>query len=355
MSGITQFIAGEEAIAGDLYWSMDDRLSLDLELTERRGGHNDSPTTATDYGSDIGIDPRIETGSTVKFINLDAYSGLWTVAGTELNLSKVKSAVERVAFNRALADSKDRHHPNVESWLKELATQTRRRVVFNEATIDPAPVGDLRRFSRSILHWLGEKEERLLQLDDSSFERLLMTLIDRMGYHVKPVGDTREKDGGIDIIAWPEQGLPHLVAIQAKHHGVTRNTSVGDVRNFFGAIEANPLFSFGLLVTNTRFTADAIAFAEKVPTKVRLRCGKDICRWLNNDVSGEADWLPDEIEIALGVTTKLAAAPKLTNMNYEVRRVRSVLNMFLPSCEQSQEPFGKMFEPDRKTSDTTKP
>lgn len=355
MAGITNFVAGEEAIAGDTYWSIDDRLSFDLELTDRHGGHNVEPTVAMDYGSDIGIDPRIETGNPVKFIDLDAHSGLWTVAGTELNLSKVEAAVKRVTLNRALSGSKDRYHLSDELWFQELATQTRRRVVTNDLTVDPAPICDLRRFSNSILHWLGEDEGRLLQLNDASFERLLMTLIDRMGYHVKPVGDTHQKDGGIDIVAWPEHGLPHLVAIQAKHHGVRGNTSVGDVRNFVGAIEANPVFNFGLLVTNTGFTADAKAFADKVPTKVRLRSGQDMMRWLNYDLAGEADWLPDEIEIALGVTTKLTAAPKLTDMNYDVKRVRAVLDMFLPSGEYTREPFGKMFEPDGKTRDRTKP
>lgn len=355
MAGITNFVAGEEAIAGDIYWSIDDPLSFDLELTARHGGHNDESTVATDYGSDISIDPKIESGNKVKFIELDAYSGLWAVAGTELNLSKIQAALKRVTLNRALSDSRDRYHLTDKSWFQELATQTRRRVVANDLTVDPAPICDLRRFSNSILKWLGDDEERLLQLNDASFERLLMTLIYRMGYHVKPVGDTHKKDGGIDIVAWPEHGLPHLVAIQAKHHGVQNKTSVGDVRNFVGAIEANPVFNFGLLVTNTCFTADAKAFADKVPTKVRLRSGLDIVRWLNNDLGGEADWLPDEIEIALGVTTKLTAAPKLTDMNYEVNRVRTVLDMFLPSGEYTREPFGKMFEPDGNTRDRTKP
>ncbi len=344
MAGITNFIAGEEAIAGDIHWSIEDRLSFDLELIDRHGGHSDETTLAIDYGSDIGIDPRIETGDPVKFIALDTHSGLWTVAGAELNLSQLEAAVKRVALNRALSGSKDRYHLSDESWFKELSTQTRRRVVTNDLTIEPAPLCHLRRFSNSILHWLGEDKERLLQLDDASFERLLMTLIDRMGYHVKPVGDTHKKDGGIDVVAWPEHGLPHLVAIQAKHHGVQANTSVGDVRNFVGAIEANPVFNFGLLVTNTDFTADAKAFADKVPTKVRLRSGQDISRWLNKDLAGEADWLPDEIEIALGVTTKLTAASKLTDMNYEVKRARAVLDMFLPSGEYTRELFGKMFE-----------
>lgn len=355
MAGITRFIAGEQAVADDIYWSIDDRLSLDLKLTDRRGGHHEAPTVATDYGSDIGIDPRIESGDLVKFIKLDAYSGLWTVSGTELNMSKVESAIKRVTFNRALCESKDRHHPNDESWLKELATQTRRRVVADKFTIDPAPIRELRRFSKAMLQWLGEEEERLLKLNDSSFERLLMTLIDRMGYYVKPVGDTNQKDGGIDIIAWPEHGLPHLMAIQAKHHAVQQNTSVGDVRDFYGAIKAHPVFSFGLLVTNTGFTVDAEDFAQKVSSKVRLRSGREICRWLNGDVSGEADWLPDEIDLALGVTAKLAAAPKLTDMDYEVKRVRAVLDMFLPHRENSREPFGKMFEPETKTRDITMP
>jgi hypothetical protein len=355
MAGITEFVAGEETIGGNVYWSIDDRLSFDLELTNRNGGHSDKPTVATDCGSDIGIDPRIETGNRVKFIDLDEYSGLWTIAGTELSLARVEAAVKRVTLNRAFSDSKDRYHATPESWFQELATQTRRQVLTGDLPVDPAPICDLRRFSTSILHWLGEDEGRLLRLNAASFERLLMALIDRMGYHVKPVGDTNQKDGGIDIVAWPEYGLPHVVAIQAKHHAVQGNTSVGAVRNFVGAIEANPVFNFGLLVTNTGFTADAKAFADKVPTKVRLRSGQDLVRWLNNDLAGEADWLPDEIEIALGVTTKLTASPELTDMNHEVKFARTVLDKFLPSGEYTREPFGKMFEPDGNNRDRTTP
>jgi|GEM_PF-1070076 hypothetical protein len=346
MAGITNFVPGEEAIAGKVYWSIDDILCFNLELTDRKGGKDAKPALAGDYGSDIGVDPRIETGNLVKFIQLDAYSGLWTIAGTELNLSKIEAAVRRVKFNRAFANSKDKYHLTPELWMKELATQTRLRVIASEHTIDPAPICELQRFSTSILHWLREDQERLMQLNAASFERLLMTLIDKMGYHVKSVGDTHQKDGGIDIVAWPEYGLPHIVAIQAKHHRVKGNTSVGDVRNFLGALKANPVFSFGLLVTNTSFTADAKSFADKVATKIRLRSGQDLVGWLNNDLASEADWLPEEIDIALGVTTKLTSSPKLTDMSREVNRARMVLDMFLPHDEDTREPFGKMFEID---------
>ncbi len=348
MAGISRFIAGEEANANDIYWSMSDNLSFDLELTGRRGGHDDDPTVVSDYGSDIGVDPQIVPGDLLKFIRLDAYSGIWITSGTELDFSKVEAAVKRVRFNRFLLETKDRHQKADVVWLRELATQTRKRVVANNLTFNPAPIGDLRRFSKSILEWLAN-EERLLQLSESSFECLLMTLVDKMGYQVKPVGDTRRKDGGIDIIAWPEHGLPHLLAIQAKHHRSKVKTSVRVVRDFLGAIEANPIFSFGLLITNTDFTADAKAFAEKVPSKIRLRSGRDIVRWLNDDVTGEADWLPKEVEIALGVTTKLAVAPNVTDMGYELRRVRAVLDMFLPTGDYPMEPFGKLFESDGNT------
>ena len=343
MAGITKFIAGEEAVARDVYWNSDDGLAFDLELEQRVGGHSQSQTTASDYASDIGIDPKIEPGDRVKFIELDAYSGLWTLSGTELNMSHVEAAIKRVTLNRALADSQDKHHSTAQEWLQELATQTRRPVKSLSQTIQPQAVAHLRRFSQPILHWLGSQETHLMQLDESSFERLLMTLIDRMGYHVKMVGETNQKDGGIDLIAWPRHGLPHLVAVQAKHHSVQRKTSVGDVRDFCGALHAHPAFSFGLLVTNTSFTADAEEYASRVKSKIRLRAGGEVCRWLNNDVAGEADWLPDEIDLALGVTTPLTVGPKLTDMGHEVRRVRTILDMFLPTADTPRDPFGTLF------------
>jgi hypothetical protein len=344
MAGITRFIPGETAVASDAYWSVDENLCFDLHLSERAGGYDISEISANDYGSDILIDPAIAISDPVIFIMIDEYTGIWVETTIANRMHEIHRAIARCRQNRAFMQTNEMASLQDTDWLQELATQTRRRVILsNGDCIQPQPVGTLQRFSQRVLSWLAESQSNLAELNEESFECLIATLIDRMGYHVKRVGNTYRKDGGVDIVAWPESGMPYLLAIQVKYHRGQTKTSVDAVRNFLGALHTNPQFSFGLLVTNTSFTKDAIACADKVQNKVRLRHGNDVHRWLQHDYRGEIDWLPETIELGLGITTQLSRELKPLASFDSLRPAIDILRTFADDTPRPDELFGQKF------------
>jgi hypothetical protein len=168
-------------------------------------------------------------------------------------------------------------------------------------------------FSSDLLAWFLEDTERLKQLTPDKFQYLIADRLANMGLGVQLVGDINRKDGGVDIIAYPNSGcvFPFLLAIQSKHHRSNQKTVVSDVRDFSGAItsQLSP-FHMGMIVTNTSFTADDQWFANNNQTLLRLRDMKDLSRWMKNDFVNESEWreIPDQVELAPGVTIKI---PKL--------------------------------------------
>jgi restriction endonuclease Mrr len=173
-------------------------------------------------------------------------------------------------------------------------------------------------FSAEQLAWFLEDLDRLKQLPPDKFQYLIADRLEKMGLGVQLVGDVFRRDGGVDIIAYPNGGIctfPFLLAVQAKHHRTTRKTGAPDVRDFYGAITSRGApFHIGMMITNTAFTADATWFAANNQTLLRLRDLRDLRRWLNNDFANEHEWreIPDEIELAPGVRI---AIPKTSILN----------------------------------------
>ena len=156
---------------------------------------------------------------------------------------------------------------------------------------------------------LASKPERLRDLNPEVFENLICDRLDRMGYGLERVGSsTYQKDGGIDIIAWPRTSpFPFVVAVQAKHT-IRPEHKIGPapVRELLGAVQLHG-FNAGLLVTNTSFTPDAKWVAKRRTLLMRLRDFDDLARWLRDEYPREAEWreIPAEIEICPGVVIKL--------------------------------------------------
>lgn len=165
-------------------------------------------------------------------------------------------------------------------------------------------------FSPEFYTWLLEDATRLRQLSDEDFERLVADRLSARGLGVRRIGEARRKDGGIDIVAWPERNpaFPFLLAVQAKHHRTARKTGVADVRDFSAALlSGGSCFHFGMIVTNTTFTADAKWFAARNERILRLRDLRDLCRWMQDDFVCEEEWreIPDQIELAPGVSISI--------------------------------------------------
>ena len=137
---------------------------------------------------------------------------------------------------------------------------------------------------------------------------LVADRLSAMGMGVKQVGSVNSKDGGIDIVAWPEFNFacPFLLAVQVKHSKIGRAVSSRTVRDMKGVLSSAPI-DMGMIVTNTRFSPDAKWVATQGPRLVRLRDFEHLKRWLHSDFSGEAvvKELPEEISLAPGVRVKI--------------------------------------------------
>lgn len=166
-----------------------------------------------------------------------------------------------------------------------------------------------------ILKVLETNPDEVYRLTPETFEEFICERLQAMGYGVNQVGGhSFRKDGGIDIVAWPEQAeFPFLMAIQVKHHRSPEyKTGPGPVRELLGVVRNFP-FNIGVLVTNTTFTPDAKWAAEQQSFLMRLRDISDIRRWLKNDFLDEYDWreVPTEIVVCPDVVIRLPKSPKL--------------------------------------------
>lgn len=172
------------------------------------------------------------------------------------------------------------------------------RAVISETQIEIVDFADV------LLEELRRNPQELHRLDAEQFELFICNRLAAMGMGATRVGTTYQRDGGIDIVAWPEQEpvFPFLLAVQAKHHSNTRiKTGPREVREFRDVVEHLP-FQAGLLVTNTTFTPDAKWAASNRVHLVRLRDFEDLRRWIMDEFLDEAEWreIPDYVEYAPG-------------------------------------------------------
>lgn len=292
MAGCGRFPDGYTATAGESYWSVGDDRQLCFVLQI-------GSTSVSDYGADIGIDPAINRGDQITYVEPGDYTGLWT-----LPESSPEDAISRVIRNRRFIDAFPSIVDLAKPWLEEIATQTRRKVVWAGEEIVPGDVSALTRFSPEVREWLLEDCRRIQGMTPSGFERLVADVLRDINLMVYGVGDTHRKDGGVDIVAWPRSGVPYLLAVQIKHRGGSKKVDVRDVREFAGVLERNRSFRFGLLVTNSTFTDDAKEWQKDVQDILRLRNGADLKRWLAGDFASEAEWkeIPKVVSLGLGVS-----------------------------------------------------
>ena len=128
-----------------------------------------------------------------------------------------------------------------------------------------------------------------------------------MNFEVRRTGRTNRKDGGIDIYFWNDGPFPIRGAAQVKHHrSVNKSNGSSVLRDFHGAIESHP-FQFGVVITNTTFTADARWYANHQPGLIRLRDGEDLRRWIEDDFVTDEFWraIPSKVELCPGVEIEI--------------------------------------------------
>jgi restriction system protein len=115
----------------------------------------------------------------------------------------------------------------------------------------------------------------LVQQDSDFFEQAVVDLLLAMGYGGiggKGLTTSRSHDGGIDgIIDQDVLGL-NKVYVQAKRYGVGNAVGRPDVQGFVGALTGKA--DGGLFITTSRFSPQAIEWADGIPSRIILIDGK---------------------------------------------------------------------------------
>lgn len=104
--------------------------------------------------------------------------------------------------------------------------------------------------------------EKLKKLHPNDFENYIANMYLRLGYKTERVGGSY--DGGVDVIA-EKDGIKHY--IQCKKY-ITSKVSVGDVRNFAGALMDKLSQGKGIFITTNIFTTEAEKYAEDKPIEL---------------------------------------------------------------------------------------
>lgn len=112
--------------------------------------------------------------------------------------------------------------------------------------------------------WSSERDVlgMLRKLHPNDFEAYIADLYFKLGYKTEKVGGSY--DGGVDVIA-EKDGIKHY--IQCKKY-ITSKVSVGDVRDFAGALMDKLSQGKGIFITTNIFTTEAVKFAEDKPIEL---------------------------------------------------------------------------------------
>ena len=169
---------------------------------------------------------------------------------------------------------------------------------------NPPKVMQLIDMTDKLIELVHEDYGNIYRIDDENFERMIERLFQRMNYYVfRPPGGSRQRDGGIDIYAVP-QDVPHpyFIGIQTKLKEPGNKIGPNDVRAFSHVIHHKPLVTAGFFVTNTDFTWQARQELKYNSFEVRLRNHQDLARWVAGKFLPEHEWreTPQRMEYCPG-------------------------------------------------------
>lgn len=125
--------------------------------------------------------------------------------------------------------------------------------------------GEKWRSDRDLLQWLRG-------MKPSEFEDYIADLFSRLGYKAKAVGGSH--DGGIDVVI-EKDGVKSY--IQCKKF-ITSEVTVGDIRDFYGALVDHIANGKAYFITTNKFTLEAEKFAEDKP--IELIDGYKLIRYI---------------------------------------------------------------------------
>jgi HJR/Mrr/RecB family endonuclease len=127
---------------------------------------------------------------------------------------------------------------------------------------------------------------RLHSMNGRAFEELVAELLNRDGMEVQLTQPTR--DGGRDILAWTAGPTGrHLFLVECKRYAPSRPIGVDIVRALYGVVEQERATA-GLIVTTSRFTPDARAFAAPLQYRMSLKDYEELVAWVGRCMTGRA-------------------------------------------------------------------
>lgn len=121
---------------------------------------------------------------------------------------------------------------------------------------------------------------RILEQEPVFFEQAVLDLLIGMGYGGAEGAATRTQlsnDGGIDgIVGQDALGLSRIY-VQAKRYAPDNVIGRPAIQAFVGALAGNQA-NQGVFITTSKFSGEAIAFADQVPTRIVLIDGNRLTR-----------------------------------------------------------------------------
>ena len=134
-----------------------------------------------------------------------------------------------------------------------------------------------------LIRELAKSPELLHHLDSRKFEELVAELLDREGLEVRLTPQSR--DGGRDILAFYHTPVgKHLYLVECKRTQATSPVGVYVVRQLYGVVTQERATA-GLVVTTSRFTSPAIAFAVALEYQIGLKDYEAVKHWLRSHAS----------------------------------------------------------------------
>lgn len=152
-------------------------------------------------------------------------------------------------------------------------------VAVEESTLDPEEqiASGLARINADIADHLLT---RIMAQEPVFFEQAVLDLLIAMGYGGAEGSATRtqlSRDGGIDgTVDQDALGLSRIY-VQAKRYAADNSVGRPSIQAFVGALAGNQA-NQGVFITTSRFSADAMAYAEQVPTRIVLIDGDRLTR-----------------------------------------------------------------------------
>jgi Holliday junction resolvasome RuvABC ATP-dependent DNA helicase subunit len=152
----------------------------------------------------------------------------------------------------------------IEQLLRRLLRLGKAEVTEGEAIQTLSALG-LR--PRSVTSADTMSADDLDNLTGIEFEKLITSLLQRMGFHAEMTRATG--DGGIDIVAHLEKPfIGGRYLIQCKRYSPEIMVGAPIVREFYGACVADRKAIKGIFITTSAFTAQAHEFAQNLPVEL---------------------------------------------------------------------------------------